>query len=76
MKKIIILTALLCVTALPLYAEETEQAEQTATQNTATIVIQKQPLQENSKQVANNNKWSIIIQCNGKIKDTDNTNTR
>lgn len=42
--------------------------------NKAVISIQKQPTQENEqKQEVKNNWFCIVVQLNGKIKDTDTT---
>lgn len=54
------------------YANE-NQPEQTSNDNIATISVQKQPATENmQKQIAKQNKWCIIIQVNGKIKEVEN----
>lgn len=56
-------------TALPTFAEDTAQ---TVNDNKAVIALQKQPSNEAQKQKATNNRWCIIIQINGKVKDTNN----
>lgn len=53
-----------------------ELPEQSVNDNRATIAIQKQPTIENHKQEAKQNKWCIIVQINGKIKDTANTDAK
>ena len=53
-------------------ADEVQPA-QTANDNRAVVTVQKQPAKENKQQVKNN--WfCIVIQVNGKIKDSDITN--
>lgn len=47
--------------------------EQIVNDNRATISVQKQPsMEKGQKQEAKQNKWCIIIQVNGKIKETEN----
>lgn len=77
LKKVAIIVAIMLFGFMPVYAEETVQAEQEIVldANKAVIAIQKQPMQENSKQTAEvkNNWFCIVIQCNGKVLDkTDN----
>ena len=69
MKKLM-LTILLTVSltqAAIFAAEETQKAEQKTDDNIAAISVQKQPLNENSKQKITKNIACIIIQVNGKV---------
>ena len=51
------------------FADEV-QPTQTSNDNRATISVQKQPATDKGqKQEANQNKWCIVIQVNGKIKE-------
>lgn len=69
MKHSLIILAIL-VLGLPVLAEEVQQPAQEAENNTATIAIQKQPATESThKQGIHQNKWCIIIQVNGKVKE-------
>lgn len=73
MKKLL-LTILLTVSltqAVCFAAEETQKAEQKTDDNIAAISVQKQPLNENSKQKITKNIACIIIQVNGKVKDNE-----
>ena len=70
MKNLIIILSILLV-SIPVLAEEL-QPSQEAENNTATISIQKQPATESThKQGIHQNKWCIIIQVNGKVKEND-----
>ena len=73
MKKLL-LTMLLTISltqAAIFAAEETQKAEQKTDDNIAAISVQKQPLNENSKQKITKNIACIIIQVNGKVKDNE-----
>ncbi len=73
MKKLL-LTILLTVSltqAACFAIEETQKAEQKTDDNIAAISVQKQPLNENSKQKITKNIACIIIQVNGKVKDNE-----
>lgn len=73
MKKLL-LTMLLTISltqAAIFAAEETQKAEQKTDDNIAVISVQKQPLNENSKQKITKNIACIIIQVNGKVKDNE-----
>lgn len=73
MKKLVILGLLsILLMSAKCYAEEATQA---VNDNKAVVAIQKQPSNEVQKQKAANNRWCIIIQVNGKIKDTAYTST-
>lgn len=71
MKKLTILTALCIFCALPVLSAETP-AMQTTNDNRAVISVQKQPAGAEQKQEAKQNKWCIIIQINGKMKEVKN----
>ena len=73
MNKILKILIALCIfCTLPAFCEEVNP-EQTANDNRAVVTVQKQPAKENKQQVKNN--WfCIVIQVNGKIKDSDITN--
>ena len=70
MKKLAIILGLLLVSSSAVFADEV-QPEQNANDNRATISIQKQPATEEApqKQEIKQNKWCIIIQVNGKVKE-------
>ena len=69
-----ILIALCIFCTLPAFCEEIN-SEQVVNDNRATIAIQKQPTTEQGqKQEAKQNKWCIIIQVNGKIKNIEADN--
>ncbi len=73
MKKLL-LTMLLTISltqAVCFAIEETQKAEQKTDDNIAAISVQKQPLNENSKQKITKNIACIIIQVNGKVKDNE-----
>lgn len=72
MKKLAILLGLLLVSSSTVFADDVMPA-QSANDNRAVVTVQKQPAKENKQQVKNN--WfCIVIQVNGKIKDSDITN--
>lgn len=72
MKKLAIILSLLLFCGQIVLADEVQPA-QTANDNRAVVTVQKQPAKENKQQVKNN--WfCIVIQVNGKIKDSDITN--
>ena len=72
MKKLAIILSLLLFCGQIVLADEV-QPTQTANDNRAVVTVQKQPAKENKQQVKNN--WfCIVIQVNGKIKDSDITN--
>ena len=72
MKKLSILLIALLFCSQIVLADEVQPA-QTANDNRAVVTVQKQPAKENKQQVKNN--WfCIVIQVNGKIKDSDITN--
>lgn len=68
MKRIAIILVLMLF-AIPCIASE-EEAKQTTDDNIAAVSVQKQPLNENSKQKITKNIACIIIQVNGKVKDS------
>lgn len=73
MKNPIVILAILLL-GIPVLAEEL-QPSQEAENNTATIAIQKQPATESThKQSIHQNKWCIIIQVNGKVKENGTSN--
>lgn len=65
-----VILSLLFLCSSVVFADEV-QPEQTANDNRATISIQKQPATEEApqKQEIKQNKWCIIIQVNGKVKE-------
>lgn len=70
MKKLLLLgLSTILLMSVKCYAEESTQA---VNDNKAVIAVQKQPPNELQKQKASNNKWCIIIQVNGKVKDSNN----
>lgn len=74
MKKLLIVLSLLLFSSQFAFADETQlQANQTQTVDTnkAVISVQKQPVDEKSKQKQNvkNNWFCIVIQVNGKVVD-------
>ena len=73
MKKLllIILLTISLTQAVCFAAEEAQKAEQKTDDNIAAISVQKQPLNENSKQKITKNIACIIIQVNGKVKDNE-----
>lgn len=77
MKKLAIILGLLLLGSTAVFADEvaTEQVQE-VTDTKAAITIQKQPSQDaNQKQVVQNIRWAIVIQCQGKpvdLPDSDN----
>lgn len=70
MKKLSILLLLLVLVSSGALADEVV-ALQDASDNRAVITVQKQPANEQQKQEVKQNKWCIIIQVNGKVKDLE-----
>lgn len=70
MKKTAIILGLFAFCVQAVLAEGVEPA-QTANDNRALISIQKQPANETQKQEISQNKWCIIIQVNGKVKESN-----
>lgn len=70
MKKLSIILGLLLVSSSVVFADEVQPA-QTANDNRAVVTVQKQPATEEApqKQEIKQNKWCIIIQVNGKVKE-------
>lgn len=68
MKKLSIILGILLVCGQIVFADEV-MPEQSANDNRATIAVQKQPAKEQQKQEIKQNKWCIIIQVNGKVKE-------
>lgn len=70
MKKLLIILGLLFLGSQG-FCADTVQPEQNFTGNRASIAVQKQPAIDNTqKQKIKNNWFCIIIQVNGKIKDS------
>lgn len=69
MKKLILSILVLLMVTNVVAAEE---ASQSVEDNKAVITVQKQPSNEVQKQKATRNIACIIIQINGKVKDTVN----
>lgn len=63
---LIVLVSMLVFGALKSFAEETTQS---VNDNRAVVAIQKQPSNKTQKQEAKQNKWCIIVQINGNVKD-------
>lgn len=78
MKKLLNILFTICLfQALPaISAEVNTEQTQYLSDTKATIAVQKQPSQDaNQKQVVQNIRWAIVIQCQGKPidkPDTDN----
>lgn len=70
MKKLAIILSLLLFCGQIVLADEVQPA-QTANDNRAVVTVQKQPATEEApqKQEIKQNKWCIIIQVNGKVKE-------
>lgn len=77
MKKLLnILFALACFCALPAVSADidTEQS-QYLSDTKATIAVQKQPnYDHNQKQEVKNNWFCVVVQVNGKLKDSNTSN--
>lgn len=73
MKKLSIILGILFFYNAGVFADEV-QPTQIAEDNRAVIAVQKQPALDQQKQVATRNWFCIIIQCNGKIKDSADNN--
>ncbi len=73
MKKLLLMTiiTILLTQAVCFSSEEIQKAQQKTDDNIAVISVQKQPLNENSKQKITKNIACIIIQVNGKVKDNE-----
>lgn len=77
-KKVFVITLLLFATMLLFGAIKclAADSEQSVVDNRASIAVQKQPSNKMHNQEAKQNKWCIIIQVNGKVKDTAGTNAK
>ena len=73
MKKLLLMTiiTILLTQAVCFSSEEIQKAQQKTDDNIAVISVQKQPLNENSKQKITKNIACISIQVNGKVKDNE-----
>lgn len=63
---LIVLMSMFVFGAIKCFAEE---AEQSVNDNRAVVALQKQPSNKVQKQEAKQNKWCIIVQINGKVKN-------
>jgi hypothetical protein len=77
MKQILLVLGVFALCSLPLSVKATEEValevpSRVADDNRALLTVQKQPAKEN-KQQANRNWFCIVIQVNGKIKDSANS---
>jgi hypothetical protein len=75
MKQLLLILGVFAICSLPLSVQATEEValevpSQVADDNRALLTVQKQPAKEN-KQQANRNWFCIVVQVNGKIKDSD-----
>ena len=71
MKQILLVLGVFALCSLPLSVKANEEiSTQTADDNRALVAVQKQPSKDN-KQQANRNWFCIVIQVNGKVKDSD-----
>lgn len=75
MKQILFILGVFALCSMPLSVQATEEVAletptQVADDNRALITVQKQPAKEN-KQRANRNIFCVIVQINGKVKDSD-----
>lgn len=75
MKQLLLILGVFALCSLPLSVQATEEValevpSQVADDNRALVAIQKQPSKEN-KQQANRNWFCIVVQVNGKVKDSD-----
>ena len=74
MKQILLVLGVFALCSLPLSVKATEETtlevpSQVADDNRALLTVQKQPAKEN-KQQANRNWFCIVVQVNGKVKDS------
>ena len=76
MKRFAILLGILLFCTESVFCGETVSVtpEQVVNDNRATIAIQKQPAANIQKQEVKQNKWCIIVQINGKVKNSANNN--
>ena len=78
MKQILLVLGMFVLCSLPLSVKAVEEValeatpSQVANDNRALLIVQKQPAKEN-KQQANRNWFCVVIQVNGKIKDSNTT---
>ena len=76
MKQLLLILGVFAICSLPLSVQANEEValevtpSQVADDNRALLTVQKQPANEN-KQQANRNWFCIVVQVNGKIKDSD-----
>lgn len=75
MKQLLLILGVFAICSLPLSVKANEEValevpSQVADDNRALLTVQKQPAKEN-KQQANRNWFCIVVQVNGKIKDSD-----
>ncbi len=75
MKQLLLILGVFALCSMPLSVKATEETtlevpSQVADDNRALVAIQKQPSKEN-KQQANRNWFCIVVQVNGKVKDSD-----
>ena len=76
MKQLLLVLGVFAICSLPLSVKAVEEVStQTADDNRALVAVQKQPSKDN-KQQANRNWFCIVIQVNGKVKDSDNSTIR
>ena len=77
MKQFLLVLGVFVLCSLPLSVQATEEValevpSQVADDNRALLTVQKQPAKEN-KQQTNRNWFCVIVQINGKVKDSDTT---
>lgn len=70
---LIVMVSMLVFGAIKCFAED---AEQSVNDNRAVVALQKQPSIKTHKQEAKQNKFCIIVQINGKVKDTANNSKK
>lgn len=73
-KQLLLILGVFAICSLPLSAKAVEEVapSQVADDNRALVTVQKQPAKDN-KQQANRNWFCIVIQVNGKVKDSTDT---
>ena len=77
MKQILFILGVFALCSLPLSVQATEEValevpSQVVDDNRALLTVQKQPAKEN-KQQANRNWFCVVVQINGKVKDSNTT---
>nr|DAJ74749.1 MAG TPA: exopolysaccharide production protein [Caudoviricetes sp.] len=75
MKKLAIILGIMLFCSQAVFADEV-LPEQDFTGNRAVVSVQKQPSTEKQNQTVKNNWFCIVVQVNGKVKDSTDNNQK